>query len=102
MSRSESRIEVGLSRLVEHMVPVYADDDEDTVNDRLDEAYTHAHEIIDRHATRSPSSLEPRLTFQQRRRFRSERRCSPCRRPHKEKALVSKSCSDTILKTNCN
>jgi hypothetical protein len=48
MSRAESRIEVGLSRLVENIVPTYADDDEDTANDRLDEAYAHAHEIIDR------------------------------------------------------
>lgn len=47
MSRAESRIEVGLSRLVEHIVPAYADDDEEAINERYDEAYSHAHEILD-------------------------------------------------------
>jgi hypothetical protein len=43
----QDRIDLALSQLVEHTVPVYEDDDEAAVDERLDEAYAHAHEIID-------------------------------------------------------
>jgi hypothetical protein len=46
MPRQE-RIDLALSQLVEHTVPVYAEDDESAVDERLDQAYAHAHELID-------------------------------------------------------
>jgi gamma-tubulin complex component 3 len=46
MPRQE-RIDIALSQLVEHLVPVYADDDNNAIDQRLDEAYAHAHHLID-------------------------------------------------------
>jgi len=46
MSR-EDRINQALSQLVEHIVPVYPDDDEAAVDERLDQAYEHARQIVD-------------------------------------------------------
>jgi hypothetical protein len=41
------RIQTALSRLIEHAVPVYDDDDEADINQRWDEAYALAHDLID-------------------------------------------------------
>jgi gamma-tubulin complex component 3 len=46
MSR-EDRINQALSQLVEHIVPVYPDDDEAAVDERLDQAYEHARQVVD-------------------------------------------------------
>jgi hypothetical protein len=43
----QDRIDLALSQLVEHTVPVYAEDDEDVIEERLNEAYAHAHDLID-------------------------------------------------------
>lgn len=47
----QERIDLALSQLVEHTVPVYPEDDNDTIEQRLDEAFANAHEIISRQVT---------------------------------------------------
>ncbi|KAF2665326.1 hypothetical protein BT63DRAFT_405294 [Microthyrium microscopicum] len=44
---TQDRINIALSQLVENTVPVYAEDDEEAVEERLDEAYAHAYELIE-------------------------------------------------------
>jgi hypothetical protein len=44
----EERVNIALSQLVEHTVPVYADDDADAINERLDQAFANAHHILER------------------------------------------------------
>jgi hypothetical protein len=44
----EERVDIALSQLIEHTVPFYQDDDTIALDQRLDEAYAHAHELIDR------------------------------------------------------
>jgi hypothetical protein len=43
----QDRIDLALSQLIENTVPEYADDDEVSYNQRLDEAYALAHDLID-------------------------------------------------------
>ena len=43
----QDRIDIALSQLIENTVPEYADDDEVSYNQRLDEAYALAHDVID-------------------------------------------------------
>jgi hypothetical protein len=43
----QDRIDLALSQLIENTVPEYADDDEASYNQRLDEAYALAHDVID-------------------------------------------------------
>jgi hypothetical protein len=43
----QDRIDIALSQLIENTVPAYADDDEESHNQRLDEAYALAHDLID-------------------------------------------------------
>ena len=43
----EERIDLALSQLIDHTVPAYDDEDPDIVEQRLDDAYMHAHELID-------------------------------------------------------
>jgi hypothetical protein len=45
----QDRIDLALSQLIENTVPEYADDDEESYNQRLDEAYALAHDLIDAH-----------------------------------------------------
>jgi len=43
----EERINVALSRLLEQTVPVYPHDDNEAVEQRLDDVFTHASALID-------------------------------------------------------
>jgi hypothetical protein len=43
----QDRIDLALSQLIENTVPQYEDDDEESHNQRLDEAYALAHDVID-------------------------------------------------------
>jgi hypothetical protein len=46
----EERVDFALSELIERTVPFYADEDQETADARLDEAYTIAREILGRQA----------------------------------------------------
>ena len=51
MSRtSEERVAQALEHLIERTVPIYPEDDEAAADERLDEAYAFAREIIGRQA----------------------------------------------------
>jgi hypothetical protein len=47
MSKSrEERVESALSSLIERLVPIYDDDDEESADQRLDEAYNYARDVL--------------------------------------------------------
>lgn len=49
MSKShEERVDFAVSQLIERVVPVYPEDDEETSEQRLDEAYHFARELLGR------------------------------------------------------
>lgn len=43
---SEERVDSALQQLLEWIVPVYPDDDESSADQRLDEAYAFAREVL--------------------------------------------------------
>jgi hypothetical protein len=46
------KIQLALNQLIEHTVPVYEDDDDEAVEQRLDDAYALAHDLINSYASR--------------------------------------------------
>ena len=44
----EDRLDRALSKLIEQTVPVYQDDDTIAIEQRLDDAYGHAYDLIDK------------------------------------------------------
>lgn len=53
MSRTpEQRVEDALSELLERIVPVYDDDDEESADQRLDEAFDYARDVLGKYEGR--------------------------------------------------
>ena len=54
MSKSlEERVDYAISQLVERTVPIYPEDDEEVSEQRLDEAYHFARELLGRYEPKS-------------------------------------------------
>lgn len=53
---TQERVEHALSKLLEHLLPQYPDEDEDTADQRFDDAFNYAFDAIGRQGSRRDAS----------------------------------------------
>lgn len=51
---TQERVEHALSKLLEHLLPQYPDEDEDTADQRFDNAFNYSLDALDRHDSPLP------------------------------------------------